>query len=68
MPVWVITKEIAMNEFEQELDDLLDRLSKVLNKQDMEILYHACGKSKQSENLMRDVFIDFGKIFGETKK
>jgi hypothetical protein len=57
-----------MNEFEQELDDLLDRLEKVLTEQDMATLRYACGKSKQSKDLMRDVFIDFGNIFGENKK
>jgi hypothetical protein len=57
-----------MNEFEQELDDLLDRLEKVLTEQDMATLRYACGKSKQNKDLMRDVFIDFGNIFGENKK
>lgn len=57
-----------MNEFEQELDDLLGRLEKVLTEQDMATLRYACGKSKQSKDLMRDVFTDFGNIFGENKK
>jgi len=57
-----------MNEFEKELDDLLDRLDKVLTEDDMATLRCAGGKSKQSKDLMRDVFIDFGNIFGENKK
>lgn len=68
MPKWVLTKEIKMNEMEQELDDLLDRLDKVLTENDMALLRYACGKSKQSKDVMRDVFIDFGKIFGENTK
>ena len=63
-----LIKEIKMNEFEQELDDLLDRLDKILTEQDMSTLRYACGKSKQSKDLMRDIFIDFGNIFGENKK
>lgn len=57
-----------MNEIEKELDDLLDRLEKVLTPDDMTLLRYACGKSRQSKDLMRDVFIDFGQIFGENKK
>ncbi len=57
-----------MNEMERELDDLLERLSKILTEDDMALLRYACGKTKQSENLMRDVFVDFGTIFGENKK
>lgn len=57
-----------MDEFEQELEDLLERLDKVLTKEDMATLRYACGKSKQSKNLLRDVFVDFGNIFGENKK
>lgn len=68
MPIWVITKEIAMNEFEQKLDDLLDRLGKVLTADDMDILYYACGKTKLSSEKLRDLFIDIGNIFGESKK
>lgn len=61
-------KEIYMNEFEQELDDLLDRLEKVLTEQDMATLRYACGKTKQNNDLLRDVLVDFGNIFGENKK
>ena len=68
LPKWVFIKEIKMNELEQELDDLLNRLDKVLTENDMALLRYACGKSKQSENLMRDVFVDFGKIFPENTK
>lgn len=68
MPIWVIIKENEMSEIEQELDDLLERLEKVLRPDDIELLRQACGKSKQSKDLMRDVFIDFGNIFGENKK
>ncbi len=68
MPKWVLYKKIKMNEFEQELDDLLERLDKVLKPEDMATLRYACGKSKQNKDLMRDVFIDFGNIFGENKK
>ena len=57
-----------MDEFEKELEDLLSRLDKVLTEQDMATLRYACGKTKQSKDLMRDVFIDFGNIFGENKK
>lgn len=57
-----------MNEMEQELNDLLDRLEKVLTENDMALLRYACGKSKQTEDVMRNVFIDFGNIFGENKK
>lgn len=68
MPKWVLTKEIKMNELEQELDDLLDRLEKILTDEDMATLRYACGKSKQSKDRMQDLFIDFGKIFGENTK
>lgn len=61
-------KEIYMNEFEQELDDLLGRLEKVLTEQDMATLRYACGKTKQNKDLLRDVLVDFGNIFGENKK
>jgi len=61
-------KEIKMNEMERELDDLLERLDKVLTPDDMALLRYACGKSKQSKDLMSDVFNDFGNIFGENKK
>lgn len=61
-------KEIYMNDFEQELDDLLDRLEKVLTEQDMATLRYACGKTKQNNDLLRDVLVDFGNIFGENKK
>ncbi len=57
-----------MNEMEQELTDLLDRLEKILTENDMALLRYACGKSKQTEDVMRNVFIDFGNIFGENKK
>lgn len=57
-----------MNEMEQELEDLLNRLEKILTPNDMNLLRYACGKSKQSSDLMQDVFIDFGQIFGENKK
>lgn len=57
-----------MNEFEQELDDLLGRLEKVLTEQDMATLRYACGKSKQSKEFLREVFVDIGNIFGENKK
>lgn len=57
-----------MNDFEQELDDLLDRLEKVLTEQDMATLRYACGKTKQNNDLLRDVLVDFGNIFGENKK
>ena len=68
MPKWVITKEIKMNEFEQELDDLLIRLEKILTPEDMNLLRYACGKSKQSKEFLREVFVDIGNIFGENKK
>lgn len=68
MPIWVIIKENEMTEIEQELDDLLLRLDKVLTPEDMNLLRYACGKVKPSEDLMKDVFVDFGNIFGENKK
>jgi len=67
MPVWVITKEIKMNELEQKLEDLLERLSKVLDDDDMELLRYACGKT-QTRDILTDMFNDFGTIFGESKK
>jgi hypothetical protein len=57
-----------MNEFERELDDLLNRLDKVLTEQDMATLRYACGKTKQSKQFLREVFVDIGNIFGENKK
>lgn len=57
-----------MNEFEQELDDLLERLDKILTPEDMATLRYACGKHKQNNDLLRDVLVDFGNIFGENKK
>lgn len=66
MPQWVIIKENEMTEIEHKLDDLLARLEKVLAVEDMEILRYACGKG-QSKDVMKEVFIDFGKIFGETR-
>jgi succinate dehydrogenase flavin-adding protein (antitoxin of CptAB toxin-antitoxin module) len=68
LPKWVLFKEIKMNEMEQELDDLLDRLDKVLTENDMALLRYACGKSKTSSDKLRDLFIDIGNIFGENKK
>ena len=68
MPIWVITKEIKMNEIEQELDDLLDRLEKILTPNDMNLLRYACGKSKQNKEFLREVFVDIGQVFGENKK
>lgn len=57
-----------MNELERELDDLLERLEKVLTPDDMNLLRYACGKTKQSKQFLREVFVDIGNIFGENKK
>jgi hypothetical protein len=63
-----------MNEFEQELDDLIDRLDKVLTKNDMTILRIACGKApkcfafKQPHEVLQNTFDDFNKIFSGVKK
>jgi hypothetical protein len=61
-------KEIKMNELERELDDLLERLEKVLTPDDMATLRYACGKVKVDKDLMQEMFNDFGTIFGENKK
>jgi hypothetical protein len=54
---------MEINEFEQELDDLLDRLDKVLSQDDMATLRYACGKTKQP--MLREIFDDFNNIFGK---
>lgn len=61
--------EFAMKEREFLLEQALERVeTNQATVEDMEIIRFECGKPKQpshSQQVLRDVFADFGNIFGK---
>lgn len=61
--------EFAMKEREYLLEQALERAeANQATAEDMEIIRFECGKPKQpshSQQVLRDVFADFGNIFGK---
>jgi hypothetical protein len=58
-------KIMEINEFDERLEQVLSKLDGMLTEEEVDVLRYACGKSrtKNSHEVMQDIFNDFGTIF-----